>query len=420
MTSDMTQHAPEFRLTDPELMECPYPHYRRAFDNGDRVLTDPDIGVAVLGYKELTELTRDPRLYSSELSPRPLHMGISPEPIQDDVLEILSELPDVQNALFGADPPAHTRHRKIINQALNPRRLRLLEPQVQSVCDDLVARFVDNGEVDFLPEFGIMLPLTVISDILGVRHDDMMVFKHWGEEMIAGNSHVLDNARRREVARAVVDFHRYFEPLIEARRRTPTEDLLSWLTNAEVDGEPGLTNAELGVIVSQVLLAGHETTTNLIGNAFVHLCRDQALQARLRATPDDLPKFVEEVLRWDPPIQCTIRRATREAEFHGHAAAPGQWVVPMWGAANRDPEVFPDPEVFDIDRPNVRNHLGFGHGIHFCVGSELARMEARIAFETLMRTTKDWEIDEEHSDLTHSPTFAQHGYKRILLRFTAA
>jgi cytochrome P450 len=416
----MTRQRTNFSLTDPELMECPYPHYRRAFDNGDRVLTDPDIGVTVLGYRELVELSRDPGVYSSELSPRPLHMGISPEPIQDDVWEILHELPDVRNALFGADPPAHSRHRKIINQALNPRRLRLLEPQVQAICDDLIAKFVDDGEVDFLPAFGIMLPLTVISDIVGVRHDDMMVFKYWGEEMIAGNSHVLDHARRREVARALVDFHRYFEPLIEARREKPTEDLLSWLTNARLDGEPGLTNAELGVIVSQVLLAGHETTTNLIGNALVLLCRDPALQARLRAQPHDIPKFVEEVLRWDPPIQCTMRRASRETEFHGHTSAEGQWVVPMWGAANRDPEVFAEPDVFDIDRPNARNHLGFGHGIHFCVGSELARMEARIAFETLLRTTTDWEIDERRSDLTHPPTFAQHGYKKILLRFAKA
>jgi cytochrome P450 len=398
-------------------MECPYPHYRAAFDAGERVVTDPDIGVVVLGYRELVELSRNYRDYSSELSERPLHMGISPEPISDDVWEILSELPDVQNALFGADPPAHTRHRKIVSQTLVPRRMRQLEPQVQTVCDELVDAFIDDGEVDFFPAFGIMLPLTVISDILGVHHEDMFVFKRWGEEMIAGNSHALDNARRREVARAVVDFHKYFEPLIEERRLRPTEDLLSWLTNAEVDGEPALTNAELGVIISQVLLAGHETTTNLIGNALVLLCRRPDIQERLRRSPGDLPSFVEEMLRWDPPIQCTMRRATADVDFHGHASRADQWVAPMWAAGSRDPAVFPDPDEFDMDRPNVRSHMGFGHGIHFCVGSELARMEARIAFETLMRRTNSWEIDEARSDLTHPPTFAQHGYRKIVLRF---
>jgi hypothetical protein len=138
----------------------------------------------------------------------------------------------------------------------------------------------------------------------------------------------------------------------------------------------------------------------------------------LRANPGDIPKFVEEVLRWDPPIQGTMRRATREVEFHGHASAKDQWVAPMWGAANRDPAIFPEPDVLDIDRPNARNHLTFGHGIHFCVGSELARMEARIAFELLLSKTEDWVIDHERSDLTHPPTFAQHGYKKVVLRFT--
>lgn len=409
----------QIQLTHPDVMENPYPHYQRLFEEGERVVTDPDIGVVVLGYKELVELSRDWKHFSSELDERPLHMGISGEPIQEDVRKIFEELPgDVQNALFAADPPAHTRHRKIINVALQPRRIRQMEPTVQQVTDDLIDKFIDHGEVDFYPAFGIMLPLTVISDILGVKHEDMFVFKYWGEEMIAGNSHVLDHERRREVARAVVDFHRYFEPLIEERRRQPTEDLLSWIVNAKVEDEPALTNPEIGVILSQILLAGHETTTNLIGNALVHLCRDAELQQRLRDEPGDIPKFVEEALRWDPPIQCTVRKATTDTEFHGCPAHAGQWVMPMWGAASRDPDVFPDPEKFDIDRPNIRQHMGFGHGIHFCVGSELARMEARIAFETLMRRTKDWEIVEEDSDLTHPPTFAQHGYKKILLRFT--
>lgn len=194
--------------------------------------------MVALGYEEVVELARSPQDYSSELSTRPWHMGIGPDPIQDDVMDILRQLPDVQNALFGADPPAHTRHRKVITQALNPRRLRQLEPQVQKVVD-LVAKFLDKGELDVLPEFAIMIPLTVICDILGVAHEDMMVFKHWGEEMIAGTSHVLSHERRLEVAQSIVDFHNYFDPLVEARRKEPTEDLLSWLVHAEVDGEPG-------------------------------------------------------------------------------------------------------------------------------------------------------------------------------------
>ena len=169
--------------------------------------------------------------------------------------------------------------------------------------------------VDFFPAFAIMLPLTVISDILGVKHEDMFVFKKWGEEMIAGNSHALDNARRREVARAVVDFHEYFEPLIEQRRQQPAEDLLSWLVNVEVDGEPGLTNAELGVIVSQILLAGHETTTNLIGTGWC--CSASArtsrpdCASRPRTSPSSSRSFC-----------AGIRRSVHDAPRDGRGDVP--------------------------------------------------------------------------------------------------
>ncbi|HEX4107156.1 MAG TPA: cytochrome P450 [Solirubrobacteraceae bacterium] len=415
----MPQQTTELHLTEPDVMECPYPHYARLFEAGERVVRS-DIGVAVLGHEELVQLSKDTRHYSSELAEKPVHMGISPEPIQDDVQAILDELPEVTNALFGADPPEHTRHRKIVGQALNPRRYRQLEPQVQEVTNRLLDGFVEEDTLDFLPRFGIPLPLTVISNILGVYREDMEVFKRWGEEMIAGNSHVLDHPRRLEVARAVVDFHKYFEPLIDERRTQPREDLLSWLVNAEVAGEQSLTQGELGVIVSQILLAGHETTTNLIGNGVVLLGRRPDLRERLRAQPRDIPDFFEEMMRWDGPILCTMRKAKGEVEFHGHRAQDGEWVVPLWGAGSRDPKVFPDPDTFDMDRPNVRNHMGFGHGIHFCVGSELARMEGRSAFHALLTRFGDFEVDEEASDLTHPPTFAQHGYKKIVLRFTRA
>lgn len=150
------------------------------------------------------------------------------------------------------------------------------------------------------------------------------------------------------------------------------------------------------------------------------LCQRKDLRERLRSRPQDIPNFIEEIMRWDPPIQCTLRRATEDLEFHGRTSVKNQWVMPMWSAGGRDPRVFPDPDTFDVDRANVRNHLGFGHGVHFCVGSELARMEGRIAFETLTRRLKDWDIDEDRSDLTHPPTFAQHGYRKIVLDFTNA
>lgn len=413
-----------FRLTDPEVMECPYHHWREQFERGETVFDDPDVGVAVMGYERLNRLSKDTVAFSSSITADgkgPRHMGVGKDPVQADVEEILASAHEVSNALFTADPPLHTRHRRLINEALNPRRVRALEPDIGAICDQLLGRWIDSGEADFMPSFAIPLPLTLISDILGVDRADMAKFKHWGDEMISGNLDVLSHQRRREVAQAVVDFHNYFVPRIEQRRAAGgADDLLDALVNATVEGEASLTTAELLPIISQVLLAGHETTTNLVTNGMVLLAERKDLRARLQGNPSDIPAFIEEVLRWDPPVHCTFRRATAATELDGVPVPEGGMVVPVWGSAGRDPEVFDDPDEFDIDRANVRRHMGFGHGPHFCAGAELARVESRIAFERLLAAMADFDVDGEQSDLSHIASFSTHGYRRVVLTFTPA
>lgn len=410
-----------FRLTDPEVMECPYPRWAEQFRDHELVVEDIDVGVAVLGYDNLNKLSKDTRSFSSSISADgkgPRHMGVGKDPIQPDVEEILADAHEVSNALFTTDPPLHTRHRKLINEALNPRRVRALEPHIREICDELIEHWRGTGEVDFMPDFAIPLPLTVISDILGVDRSDMAKFKHWGDEMISGNLDVLSHERRREVARAVVEFHHYFVPRIEERRAGGgQDDLLGALVSARVEGESSLSTAELLPIISQVLLAGHETTTNLITNGIVLLAKDSGLRSRLRSSPAVIPNFVEEVLRWDPPVHCTFRRVTSDTEFEGVALKQGEMVVPIWASAGRDPKAFAEPAKFDVDRPNVRKHMGFGHGPHFCAGAELARLESRIAFERLLPTLGEFTVDEARSDLGHLPSFSTHGYKKVVLTF---
>ena len=406
-------------LTANAHIESPYTLYRRMHE-GTGVAIDPEVGVAVAGYADLVDLSRNTGLYSSSVTEDdrgPRHMGVSSEPVQDDVEEILSNAHPLVNALFTADPPVHTRHRKVISKALGPRKVRELEPQIRAVANDLIDAFIHAGQVDLLPAFAVPFPVTVISDILGVDRKDIWTFKHWGDLMISGNIDVLSHERRREVAHAVVDLHRYFVPRIEQRRLQPSDDLLSEMVNARIDGEAPLTTEELLPIIDQILLAGHETTTNLVGNGIVALLGDPDLVRQLRAQPELIEPFVEEVLRWDPPIQCTYRRATADTQLHGCPIPKGAMVLPMWAAANRDPEEFPAPETFDISRKNVRKHMGFGYGPHFCAGAELARLEARIAFELLLERLDDLELDEAASDLTHLPSFASHGYQRVVLRF---
>ncbi|HKK22206.1 MAG TPA: cytochrome P450, partial [Pseudohaliea sp.] len=292
------------------------------------------------------------------------------------------------------------------------------EPHIRSVARELADGFLARGRLDLFREFAVPLPVTVIADVLGVDRADLWTFKEWGDLMISGNIDVLDHAQRRRVAEAVVAFHRYFIPRIEARRAKPTDDLLSEMVNAREADEPPLSTEELLPIIDQVLLAGHETTTNLIGNGVLVLLERPELLARLRADASLIEPFVEEVLRWDPPIQCTYRRATGAAELGGAAIAPGDMVVPLWAAAGYDPAMFPEPERFDPGRANVRKHMGFGYGPHFCAGAELARLEARIAFETLLDCCENLALDAKESDLRRLPSFASQGFRSIVLTFT--
>ena len=341
------------------------------------------LGLLVAGHADVTALSLAHGLFSSSIAADgkgPRHMGIGADPVQDDVEEILAAAHPVANALFTADPPLHTRHRALVNKAFSARRIRLMEAGVRAVAEELADAWRADGSVELLSQFAIPLPLTVISDMLGVDRTDMATFKHWGDEMIAGNLDILGHGRRREVAKAVVSFHEYFVPRIEERRRTPQDDLLSDLVNAEIDGE-------------------------------------QLLVAELRADRSLIPNMLEEVLRFDSPIHCTFRRVTQDTELRGCPAKAGTMVVPMWAAAGWDPTVFEQPEVFDIHRANARKHLSFGYGLHFCAGSELARLEGRIAFEVLLDRMDDIRLAPD-ADLSHRPSFAARGYNRLDLEFT--
>ena len=417
------------RLTDPATIESPYDLYAE-LHHGCPVKHEEGLGWLVSRYEDVRRMALDTRHFSSSVAGAdgPRHMGVSPEPLSDEVKELLEQYHPMDNALFTADPPAHTRHRALVNKALNPRRVRQLEGKMRDIADELVDRFIEDGRCELHTQFGIGLPLTVIADTLGVEREDMTDFKYWSDCMLAGNIDVLDNTRRAEVARAVIDFQQYMIPRIEARREHPRDDLLSDLTNAEIEdtdaegavaGPRRLTTAELLPIVSQLLLAGNETTTNLIGNGLVLLIQHPEVMAEVRADHALIPAFVEEVLRFDGPIHCTFRRAKPGAEVAGEAIPEGEMVIPMWGAASQDEAVFEDPRVFDIHRLNAKRHLTFGVGPHFCAGAEMARVEARVGFEVLLSRLDDIRLaPREH--LQHHPSFSARGYRHVHIEFTPA
>lgn len=403
-------------VKDPGFIECPYPHYVEA-QRGPKAFPVPGMGVGIVGYENLVRISTDSEHYSRQVAVQMARLGLGNDPISDEILALRREMHEEAPALFTADPPQHTRHRRLVNQAFLPRRVRTLQPKLEELAHELIDRFIGAGTAEFVEDFAVPFPLGMITDMLGVPRSDMSTMKRWTDDMLAGVSDILSESRRLEVTRSALDFQRYFLRLIAERRQAPGEDVLGDLVGAELDDGSRLTDAELLTIIAQIAVAGHETSTNFLGNGLVILLRNRALQQALREDRAALADFVEEVLRWDPPLQCTYRRSTIDQNLDGVAIGEGQTVALFWAAGGYDETVFAEPETFRLGRPNVRRHLAFGHGTHFCVGHELARQEGRIAFGVLLDRLGDLRLDEAASDLSHHASFAHHGHRSIVIRF---
>jgi len=288
--------------------------------------------------------------------------------------------------MLDRDPPDHTRLRGLVNKAFTPRVVEGLRPHIQKIVDGLLARVEGAGTMDLIEEFAYPLPVTVICQMLGVPVEDRERFKQWGLDIARGLDAILlppdsDVARRSVAARhALAD---YFRALIAERRAAPRGDMLSDLIAAEEAGDK-LSEDELLATCILLLVAGHETTVNLIGNGTLALLRHPDQLRRLREDPGLIGSAVEELLRYDGPVQRTARIPSADVRFDGLTIGKGEMVMPFIGAADRDPAQFPDPDRLDITRTDNR-HIAFGWGIHFCLGAPLARVEGQIAIGTLVQ-----------------------------------
>jgi cytochrome P450 len=286
--------------------------------------------------------------------------------------------------LLGLDPPDHTRLRRLVSKAFTPSRVENLEPRVAALTDELVDAFPRDGSVEFMESFAQPLPVLVISELLGLPAADRDRLKKWSD----GVALLLDPfpapAAVTLFEESVTELGRYLREHFEERRRHPTTDLIGALVAAR-DGDDALSDDELFSMVVLLLAAGHETTTNLLGNAVVALTRHPDQRLYLDQDPAVLANAVEELLRFDPPVQRTSRVATVPIEVGGAELAAGDLAFLVLAAANRDPAVFESPERLDLGRANARDHLSFGHGIHHCLGAPLARLEARVALSRLYR-----------------------------------
>lgn len=293
-----------------------------------------------------------------------------------------------------ADEPRHGKLRGLIGQAFTPKAVADLEPSIRRLSGELLDAVVDRGSMDLVAEYATPLPMLVVAAMIGIPAADWSRFRGWSDGILRLSETVAQADAGAVAAYAAVkaEMRPYVQAILEERRAHPADDLLTRLVQAEVDGER-LTAQEIAGFLELLIVAGQETSSNLIASAMLCLAEHPGERERLASSPALLPSAIEEVLRYRSPVQWLFRATLGDVELRGQTIPAGALVIPVVGAANRDPQVFAEPERFDIARsPNP--HLAFGHGIHFCIGAPLARLEARIAIPDLLRRLGAWEVAE--------------------------
>jgi len=369
---------------------------------------------AISRYEDALYVLTNEQIFSSH---QPPGVQVPPGP---EVEDILKQGYPTADTLLTNDPPSHTRFRALVNKAFSPRRVAAMEPKIRELANLLVDGFIGDGRVELVGQFAVGLPLTVIADSLGVPREDLDKFKRWSDDSVAPLGGMISHERQIECARSLVEFQHYFAARLEERRLAARDDLLTDLVNARLDGVEPLNVPEMLNILQQLLVAGNETTTNLIASAMMILLRSPQQMAALCADRSLIPNFVEEALRLESPVSALFRVTTVDAEVGGVKIPAGSRVAVIYASANRDDRHFPGADRMDIRRENARTHLAFGQGVHFCIGAALARMEGRIAFETLLGRMKNIRFMAGRNDFTHTPSFILRGLKGLWLEFDAA
>ncbi|WP_327379491.1 MULTISPECIES: cytochrome P450 [unclassified Streptomyces] len=375
----------------------PYPYYAKMRAEGPvhEVRTDDLERIwMIVGYEEARAALADQRFSKDWRTTE--HWSVSGNPINANMLE--------------TDPPHHTRLRKLVAREFTPRRIEALRPRVEEITAGLLDAMVPAGRADLIDAFAFPLPMTVICELLGVPDIDRDSFR------LLSNAIVTPESREKE-SEAVHAMGAYLVELIEDKRRAPGDDLMSALIQAHHDDGDRLSPDELIGMAFLLLVAGHETTVNLISNGVRALLDHPGQLALLRDRPELIDGAVEEMLRYDGPVGTATFRFTREAVRIGQAVIPrGEAVLVALGSADRDPGRYPDPDTFDIRR-EAQGHLAFGHGIHFCLGAPLARMEGRIAIAALLERCPGLARDPEGGEPDWLPGLLLRGVRRLPVRW---
>ena len=433
----MTTH-PSVNLFSPHFRTDPYGGFASLRQQGPVAhITLPDGRTArvVVGYDAVVAVLKDERFIKdyanlAEDNARPRR-----------VPAFLRQFAILSNNMLRKDPPDHTRLRSLVSKAFTPRRIEQLAPRIQQIADDLLDEMAKKDEVDLIDAYAFPLPIIVISELLGIPVEDRDKFRRWSGILVSSLGDLLVEEQqmlkatsalgflrrfapwrldRLRLLNAVNAFIRYVRHLIAERRANPQNDLVSALIQAEVEGDArpersALSEDELISMIILLLAAGHETTVNLIGNGTLALLRNPDQLAQVKANPDAIKGVIEELLRYNNPVNMVTRIASEEIPVGGEIIARGERIFVAIAAANHDPAHFANPEDLDVMRAENR-HLGFGQGIHFCLGAPLARLEGQIALSALLRRFPDLQLAVTPDALEWRNGFLLHGLRALPVR----
>jgi pimeloyl-[acyl-carrier protein] synthase len=398
--------APAFNPFLPEFREDPYPHYHAIREQDPVHWTFLSVWL-MTRYADVVTVLKDARFSADprnwEGYARRYLRGGEPGPLA----RFHSKW------LLGIDPPDHTRLRGLANRAFTPQAVERMRVRIQQFVDELFDRVEPAGRMDVIADLAYPLPLLVIADLLGVPRDHCDRLKTWSYDLNPSFDPLMPLDVFERVNDVVREMTEYFSDLIRRRREQPGDDLLSGLIAAR-DQNDRLSEEELLATVVLLFWAGHETTVNLLGNGILSLLRHPEAIEEVRANPSLATSAVEEMLRFESPVQLTYRMALQDVEWSGRTIRRGQQVVLALGAANRDPAEFPDPDRFDVARRDSR-HVAFSHGIHFCLGAALARVQAQLAVRSLVARLDGLTLAAEH--LEWNPNILVRGLKALPVQF---
>ena len=385
----------EFDPYDPRFWDDPYPSYRVMRDEYPVYYGGNPACYMISRYADIEPAMSDWRTFSSA---RGVLVGTDS-----------SQLP---LNMFNMDPPRHDQLRSVLSRVLTPTRVAGLEPFVRELARGLIAKFRDEGKADVTTQYAQVIPSTVVGELMGLNGADREKFLQWNLATVGTQDFVGP-----EALEAYAEMDGYWRETITSRRGERTDDVVSEIFHAQVEGE-NLTDEEIYGFCSLILPASQHTTINMMSNAVITLARYPEQRRMLRENPDLWPDAMEELIRYESPVQGLARTATREVELHGVTIPEGEWVLMLFGSANHDETVYENPDRLDITRKGARPHYSFGHGIHYCLGNAVARLQTRVALQELVETLGEWDVDE--SGVVRNQLVPGRGVAHVPVTFDAA